>query len=285
MRRQYRNYSNNQQFTNPVSSDDLCGFMEITASDEETAQQYLMQFDIGTAIQRFFDNPIKIIKKNGDGEEILLRTFDKHKVNEVLSDDQFTKFCKELNIPEEGYYSYLLSFLGNTKEFTIFKKEHITNINKELHPSKDIVKDLDHYFNNEIPKKRRMFMNFIHNMLKIMVVNANKVQVNLTEKQLNKSFCDRKEGRVEFIDFVEDVLNDILPSTMIQTPVNEVFWNYVKNQKKRLSISKDEFSYLPDFLKEFTTSNSLKLSKDDIESKVYLPILYTSFLEWVNKIN
>ncbi|EDR26010.1 hypothetical protein EDI_132280 [Entamoeba dispar SAW760] len=281
-----------------INTESIKIFTKTTGASEKVAKFYLQQHpDISDAINAFFDSPLDLTKMEQPKEEtkqkkgtqspqIIKDTFNKYQINGVLRDDGLSSFLKELGMSEDGYINYVLSYAGNTKSFAIFKEDNIEAIIKKIPFTGKYADDVKEFYEETIPKEYHRFLMFIHSQLKAMIYELNKENnclEKITEKELNKSFCTPQEGRIELIDMVNDVLNDILPSSMSSSPVNSLFWNFVKTVKKRLSVTKDEFSFIVDFLKEFPTVSSMKLSQEQIEEKLYLPQLYQDFLEYINK--
>ncbi|BFU20554.1 hypothetical protein EHI8A_126400 [Entamoeba histolytica HM-1:IMSS-B] len=281
-----------------IDNESIETFIKTTGASAKVAEFYLKQYpDISDAINAFFDSPIDLTntkpskkktqqKRNTQSAQIIKDTFNKYQVNGVLRDDGLSSFLKELGMSEDGYINYVLSYAGNTKSFAIFKEDNIEAIIKKIPFTGKYSEDVKEFYEETIPKEYHRFLMFVHSQLKAMIYELNKENnclEKITEKELNKSFCTSQEGRVELIDMVNDVLNDILPDSMSNSPVNKLFWDFVKTVKKRLSVTKDEFSFIVDFLKEFPTVSSMKLSQEQIDEKLYLPQLYQDFLEYINK--
>ena len=78
---------------------------------------------------------------------------------------------------------------------------------------------------------------------------SHSIEDDRLDKDLNKSNILRTaENQNQFIDFVEDVYKEVLLEKYLENPVFGLFIKYIVDVKKRLSISKDEFSFIIDFL-------------------------------------
>ncbi|ELP90358.1 hypothetical protein EIN_215110 [Entamoeba invadens IP1] len=257
------------------------------------AEEYKSNFDdVNSAVDAFFNYPLRLSNKKRPSKGVIncggefLKIFEKHLGEKThLDGDELSPFMKEVGIPEDGFYLYVMSYLGETKEFGNFSQMQMKAFTEKIVLTGAYQKDIEDYFNKEIQKQNHKFLMFVHQQLKVMIFALNKEQNKLdtmTEKQMNVSFRVREQGKTEFVDMLNAVYQDVLLSEIYNSPVFPLFLNFVKDVKKRLSISKDEFSYITDFIREFNTIKKLKISQDVIDEKVYLPQLYQDFLEFVN---
>ena len=182
----------------------------------------------------------------------------------------------------------VLSYLGVSPKLEYFEKDHILRIMTNLCFSDDIRKDLMKENERIFAKEYHKYLIFVHTRINSVIREINKqskAEDDRLDKDLNKSNILRTaENQNQFIDFVEDVYKEVLLEKYLENPVFGLFIKYIVDVKKRLSISKDEFSFIIDFLNEFGSIRELKLTEDQIYEKCYLPQLYTDFLLHTNNI-
>ena len=270
-------------------------FCKFTNVSKEIAEIYYKEYPIlEDALNKFFTNPISIknkeeIQQKGTQKKenhIIYKTYEKYAVNGIIEDETFEKFLKELQLDTLPYASYLLSFLSNTDTFEYLNKEGINYLLSNNTFTSNVRKDIETMNKNIFKKGFRPYMNHIHKLIHKQVSLINQLNNTIDSRQihdLNKSRIQRTcENQVQFIDFMEDILQELLPEKYLQNALYPLFIDFIKNEKQRLSLAKGEFSFLIDFFEEFSSVKESKLTQEQINEKVYLPQLFTDFLEFLN---
>ena len=270
-------------------------FISITQTTDEVANYYMNHFyDVNEAVEAFFNNPLTLpsdmkVKRETPNKEkhIIFKTFEKYAENNVLSGENFTKFKEELKIEELPFSSYLIGYLSKANELEFMKKDDCLRMMTNVCFSNDVKNDFIKENERVIQREYHKYMIYIHLIINRFIHNSNKENKSADERgdvDMNKSFADRTaENQIQFIDVLEDILREILPEKYTGNKVFELIIEYIRDTKKRLSVTKDEFSFIVDFLNEFTEEKKLKMTDDQIDEKCYLPQLYTDFLEFYNK--
>ena len=281
--------------TNPVSYDDLQEFQRVVRNcGTWQANQYLQRYgnldDALDAYESDYNCNLssrrkKKAPKTLKGNEMITAAFNKFQKEDELDDDTFDSFCQEIKVPTDKFYPYLICYLSSTKVYQLLRRGNIDILNKNPIP-KDIKKYLEEKYEDIKKNNFNKFLMYVHALLRDLLGRANKangLMIIKQEKDFNVSHASIKKGEMILIDFMQDVLKDLLPEGALDSRVYSLFVDYVRDVKERGSLSKDAFSYIPSFLKLFPKVSSLKKTQQEIDEMVSLPILYTDFLTYYNE--
>ncbi|KAL7712870.1 RhoGAP domain containing protein [Entamoeba marina] len=184
----------------------------------------------------------------------------------IRDEDQMDVFIEKLGLDVDGVDLYLLGFLGGCKKYQRFYQQEIEKISKKINNKTPIPQQLNQIFEKLDDKEYTKFLGIFK-----------KKQPIPGKENLKVSGPLFLEGRTEMIEIIPQVLESVI-QPKLKNPVMEQFVYYLVNIKKRRLLRKDEFQFIPDFLRKYDSMTKVKNNTDDT---TFFPILFDDFIEFV----